>query len=81
MAQIRGKLSSKQGADLQEKQNSLHHRIHQWRDAQLAYTPMVVSLLLKHTALPLGGVQDFSLVTTQVEEVLLFLPSFLSNTM
>ncbi|KAF9470823.1 hypothetical protein BDN70DRAFT_820860, partial [Pholiota conissans] len=65
----------------QEKRNSLYRRIHQWRDAQLAYTPMVASLLLKHTASPLGGVQDFSPVTTQVEEALLFLPSSLSDTM
>jgi hypothetical protein len=45
MAQMNGKLTLKQSADVQEKHNGLYHRIRQWREAQLAYLPLVVSLL------------------------------------
>ncbi|KIL55654.1 hypothetical protein M378DRAFT_17763, partial [Amanita muscaria Koide BX008] len=46
VAQMKGKLTSKQRADLQEKRTTLFRRIQQWREAQLAYMPLVAPLLL-----------------------------------
>jgi hypothetical protein len=45
LSQSKGKKTSKQLADLEEKRSSLIRQIHLWRPVQLAYTPHVASLL------------------------------------
>ncbi|KAF9470117.1 hypothetical protein BDN70DRAFT_821734, partial [Pholiota conissans] len=62
--------SSKQKADLQEKRNTLYNRIQQWRGIQLAYTPMVGSLLLQPSPSIDTGEQ-----AVVAEEIPLYLPS------
>jgi hypothetical protein len=46
IAAFKGKLTPHQSADIQEKRNSLAHRIQQWREVQFAYTPTVATLLV-----------------------------------
>ena len=71
VAQMKGKLSSKQSADLQEKRNSLYRQIQLWRGPQLAYMQMVASLLHKELLLTTAEPVTVALA----EEVKLFLPS------
>ena len=71
VAQMKGKLSSKQSADLQEKCNSLYRQIQLWRGPQLAYMQMVASLLHKESLLTTAEPVTVALA----EEVKLFLPS------
>ena len=46
IAAFKGKLTPHESADIQEKRNSLAHRIQQWCEVQLAYTPTVAALLV-----------------------------------
>ena len=46
IATFKGKLTPHESANVQEKRNSLAHRIQQWREVQLAYTPTVATLLV-----------------------------------
>ncbi|KIJ90500.1 hypothetical protein K443DRAFT_116509 [Laccaria amethystina LaAM-08-1] len=45
LSKTKGKKTSKQLADLEEKRSALIHQIHLWRTIQLAYTPHVATLL------------------------------------
>jgi hypothetical protein len=49
---IKGRQTSKQQADLQEKRTSLLRRIHRWREVQLVYTPCVAPLLAPSLDIP-----------------------------
>ena len=71
MAQMKGKLSSKLSADLQEKCNSLYRQIQLWRSPQLAYMQRVASLLHKESLLTTAE----PVTVTLAEEVKLFLLS------
>lgn len=75
VSQMKGKPSSKQSADLQEKRNSLYRQIQQWRDAQLAYMQSVASLLLQESLLMTTEIDTGSRLDALAEEVKLFLPS------
>ena len=46
IATFKGKLTPHESANVQEKRNSLAHRIQQWCEVQLAYTPTVATLLV-----------------------------------
>ena len=73
IATFKGKLTPHESADVQEKRNSLAHRIQQWREVQLAYTPTVATLLvsnLTNSELPLASFES-------PESTNLFLPSSL----
>ena len=64
-----------ESADIQEKRNSLAHRIQQWREVQFAYTPTIASLLvsdLTNSDIP-------SLTFEKPESTNLFLPSSLPS--
>lgn len=75
---VTGKKSSKQQADLQEKRNSLFRRIVQWREVQLAYMPMVASLLLKSGTLALDSSGTSPSPDSELaESIPLYLPSSL----
>jgi hypothetical protein len=50
VAAFKGKLTPHESADVQEKRNSLAHRIQQWREVQFAYTPTVATLLVSDLA-------------------------------
>ncbi len=75
---VTGKKSSKQQADLQEKRNGLFRRITQWREVQLAYMPMVASLLLKTGTLALET-DSASPDSELAENIPLHLPSSLPS--
>jgi hypothetical protein len=73
IATFKGKLTPHESANVQEKRNSLAHRIQQWREVQLAYTPTVATLLvsnLTNSELPLASFES-------PESTNLFLPSSL----
>jgi hypothetical protein len=69
--------SSKLQADIQEKRNTLYHRIVQWREVQLAYMPSVALLIVKAGSMALGTSDDV-LDTEPPETIPLYLPSSLS---
>ena len=50
ISSLKGKLTPHELADVQEKQNSLAHRIQQWREVQFAYTPIVATLFVSDLA-------------------------------
>jgi hypothetical protein len=77
---ITGSKSSKQHADLQEKRNGLSRRITQWREVQLAYMPMVTSLLLKTGAIALDT-SDTSVGSELAEDIPLHFPSSLPSSL
>jgi hypothetical protein len=52
VSQTKGKKTSKQLADIQEKRNALHRLIQNWREVQLVYTPHVASLISLTSSLP-----------------------------
>jgi hypothetical protein len=75
IATFKGKLTPHESADVQEKRNSLAHRIQQWREIQLAYTPTVATLLvsnLTNSDLPSPSFEN-------PESTNLFLPSSLPS--
>ena len=75
ISNIRGRQTSKQQADLQEKRTSLLRRIHRWREVQLVYTPCVAPLLV-----PSLSVSDLDSHTVELAETTpLHLPSSLSQ--
>ena len=75
IASFKGKLTPHESADVQEKRNSLAHRIQQWREVQLAYTPTVATLLV--SALTNSDLPSPSFETP--ESTNLFLPSSLPS--
>ena len=72
---FKGKLTPHESADVQEKRNSLAHRIQQWREVQFAYTPTVATLLVSDLAN--SGLPSPSFETP--ESTNLFLPSSLPS--
>ena len=75
ISNIRGRQTSKQQVDLQEKQTSLLRHIHWWREVQLVYTPCVAPLLV-----PSLSVSDLDSHTVEhAETTPLHLPSSLSQ--
>lgn len=68
---MKGKKTSKQLADLEEKQTSLRRLIRNWREIQLVYTPHVSALLVS----TMNGSDE--LVQERAEEMPLYLPSTL----
>ena len=73
LAQTKGKKTSKQLADLEEKRSALIRQIIIWRPIQLAYTPHVAALL----PLVQGDVADTSGHYSNPESMPLFFPSSL----
>jgi hypothetical protein len=75
VSKMKGTQTSKQLADLEEKRTSLRNQILWWRQAQLAYTPCVASLVVRSlTALPDAAE---SLPVEPAESMPLYLPSSL----
>jgi len=74
VSRIKGKRTSKQLADLQDKRNLLRRRIQRWREIQLAYTPCVSTLLA--AAIP-ASIDDADIVPELAESIQLHLPSSL----
>jgi hypothetical protein len=73
LSRTKGKKTSKQLADLEEKRSSLIRQIRIWRPIQLAYTPHVASLL----PLVLGDTADGDGNYSKPESMPLYLPSSL----
>ena len=73
LSRTKGKKSSKQLADLEEKRSSLIRQIRVWRPIQLAYTPHVASLL----PLVQGDTTDGDGQYSNPESMPLYLPSSL----
>ena len=73
LSQTKGKKTSKQLADLEEKRSSLIRQIAIWRQVQLAYTPHVASLL----PLLLGDAADGGGHHPNPESMPLYFPSSL----
>jgi hypothetical protein len=73
LSRTKGKKTSKQLADLEEKRSSLIRQIRIWRPIQLAYTPHVASLL----PLILGDTTDGDGQYSKPESMPLYLPSSL----
>jgi hypothetical protein len=73
LSRMKGKKTSKQLADLEEKRSSLIRQIRNWRPIQLAYTPHVASLL----PLVLGDTADGEVQYSNPESMPLYLPSSL----
>ncbi|KAH9956388.1 hypothetical protein BGW80DRAFT_1439367 [Lactifluus volemus] len=73
VSKMKGTQTSKQSADLEEKRTSLRNRILRWRQAQLAYTPCVASLVVQ-LALPDAAE---ALPVEPAESMPLYLPSSL----
>jgi hypothetical protein len=74
---MKGLCTPKQLADLQEKRNGLVHRIQNWRDVQLVYTPHVASLI-PETQVPEANVHSATVPPeTLPENIPLYLPSSL----
>jgi hypothetical protein len=71
LSRTKGKKTSKQLADLEEKRSSLIRQIRIWRPVQLAYTPHVASLL----PLVLGDTADGDGQYSNPESMPLYLPS------
>ena len=73
LSRTKGKKTSKQLADLEEKRSSLIRQLRIWRPIQLAYTPHVASLL----PLVLGDTADGDGQYSNPESMPLYLPSSL----
>ena len=73
LSRTKGKKTSKQLADLEEKRSSLIRQIRIWRPVQLAYTPHVASLL------PLVDTADGDGLYSNPESMPLYLPSSLPS--
>lgn len=67
--------TSKQLADLEDKRASLRNQIQRWRQAQLAYTPCVASLVVQSLAALPGATEP--LPAEPAESMPLYLPSSL----
>jgi hypothetical protein len=74
-AQMKGRKTNKQLADLQEKHNALLVQIRNWREVQLVYTPHVASLISHAQPPPETNADPHETLT---EDIPLFLPSALS---
>ncbi|EDR06772.1 uncharacterized protein LACBIDRAFT_299636 [Laccaria bicolor S238N-H82] len=72
MSRLKGKKTSKQLADLEERKSTLIRHIQIWRPVQLAYTPHVVTLLPS-----LHTVDDAGIHYANPESTTLFFPSSL----
>ena len=72
VSNIKGRQTSKQQADLQEKRTSLLRRIHRWREVQLVYTPCVAPLFAPSLNIP-----DERRPVEHAEAIHLHLPSSL----
>jgi hypothetical protein len=70
-----GKLTSKQKADIQERRTTLYRRIQQWREVQLAYTPIVATLIAADGSVSLDPLE----LIEQAELLPLHLPSGLPS--
>ena len=75
ISQQMGKLTSKQKADIQERRTTLYRRIQQWREVQLAYTPIVATLLVADSSVSLDPLE----LIEQAELLPLHLPSGLPS--
>ena len=75
LSRTKGKKTSKQLADLEEKRSSLIRQIRIWRPVQLAYTPHVASLL----PLVLGDTADGDGQYSNPESIPLYFPSSLPS--
>jgi hypothetical protein len=71
ISQQGGKLTSKQKAEIREKRTALYRRIQRWREIQLAYTPIVATLLVADGSANI----DPSELVEQPEHLALHLPS------
>ncbi|KIJ90114.1 hypothetical protein K443DRAFT_126586, partial [Laccaria amethystina LaAM-08-1] len=79
VSQTKGLKTSKQLADLQDKRNALLRLLQNWREAQLVYTPQVVSLLsrVQPPDTTSSTTSSSLLPETLPENIPLFLPSSL----
>ena len=78
----KGLRTSKQLADLQDKQNALYRLIQNWREVQLVYTPHVATLISQtQPLLEATNMRPYTSLPSEVlvENIPLFLPSSLPS--
>ncbi|KDQ54200.1 hypothetical protein JAAARDRAFT_60933 [Jaapia argillacea MUCL 33604] len=74
---IKGRSTSKEQTDLQQKRNALHRRIQSWRSVQAVYMPCVTALLLETSQEDEPQANTSTPVVT--EKIPLWLPSALPS--